>query len=143
MNARDPLKLVEAIAQDLEGSLGRKLVARVIGKHRAAIEALVAEGYPAEAIFDRILSLTQSSVPTVTKGALRQALYRARKAAHPDQDRTKPVSPTEIPRASPPAGMSGPAVPENGTAQTGRHASPAADKRRHAIRKRAALLKSD
>ncbi len=143
MSAKDPLKLVEAIAQDLEPSLGRKFVSRVIGKHLGTIEALVADGYPAEAIFDRILSLTQSSAPSIKKGALRQALYRARNSAHSDQESSKPIPPTEMPQASPPTGTPGTAIPENGTAQTSRHASPAADKRRRTIRKRAALLKSD
>jgi len=143
MRVSDPLKTIQAIAEDLEPSLGRKFVSQVIGKHLRAIEALVADGYPAETIFDRILSLTQSSAPKVKKGALRQALYRARNSAHPDQESTEPNLPTEMPQVSPPTGTPGTVVPKNGTAQTSRHKSPAADERRRKIKQRAAMMGSD
>ncbi|WP_114945279.1 hypothetical protein [Microvirga calopogonii] len=143
MTEKDPLKLIEAIAEDLEPSLGRRFVSQVIGKHLCAIEALVADGYPAETIFDRILSLTQSSAPNVKKGALRQALYRARNSAHSDQESTEPNLPAEMPQASPPTGTPGTVVPKDGTAQTSRHKSPAADERRRKIKRRAAMMEPD
>jgi hypothetical protein len=80
MPANDLAKLVDIIAMCLTAEPGaRKRVSQVIRNHIDAIEALVAEGYTGETIIDKILKLTSSSAPDVTRAALRQSIRRARK----------------------------------------------------------------
>ncbi len=79
MSANDLAKLVNIIAAGLTAEPeARILVSRVIRNHIEAIEALVAKGYTGETIIDKILKLTSSSAPDVTRAALRQSIRRAR-----------------------------------------------------------------